>query len=113
MRPGVQQRGSCPQPRGDRLSSERSVMGEGDLYYVQVRYPRGDRWITIACDAVRRDAARVAALAFPEVVNAGGEHAMQGRVIGWGLLDALGLEHAERDLAPERGRQDSNLRPSA
>lgn len=111
------------------MSEERSIPSDDDLHYVQVRYPRGDRWITVACEPVRRIAARQAALAFPDVVNADGQHAMQVRVIARARLGAdegrTALQRAEEDLlqphrndhgvrgVPERGRQDSNLRPSA
>lgn len=111
------------------MSEERTNTSDDDLYYVQVRYPRGDRWVTVACETVRRIAARQAALAFPDVVNADGRHAMQVRVIARARLGAdegrAALLRADEDLhqphrsdrgvrgVPERGRQDSNLRPSA
>jgi hypothetical protein len=73
-----------------------------DLHYVQIRYPRGDRWITIAREKARHAAARRAALAFPEVVDADGRHAMQVRVIGRAQLGAdhgqAALRRAEEDL---------------
>ena len=69
--------------------SDASADTNGDeLYHVQVRYPRGDRWITLACERERRVAARRAALVFPEVVNTRGEHAMQVRVIHGAQLAA-------------------------
>jgi hypothetical protein len=67
-----------------------------------VRYPHGARWITISCEDVRRDAARRAALAFPEVVNADGEHAMQVRIIAAADVRARGgqaaIDRAHEDL---------------
>jgi len=71
-------------------------------FYVQVRYPRGERWVTISCEEARRDAAQRAALAFPEVVNADGEHAMQVRIIAAADARARGgqaaIDRAHEDL---------------
>jgi hypothetical protein len=83
------------------LSDEHTIAVD-DLHYVQIRYPRGDRWITIAREKARHAAARRAALAFPEVVDADGRHAMQVRVIRRAQLGAddgqAALRRAEEDL---------------
>jgi hypothetical protein len=98
MPAGVQQRGSSTnRSRVRRLSDESAHTSGDEVYYVQVRYPRADRWITLACARERRVAARRAALVFPEVVNTRGEHAMQVRVI-------RGAQLAAEDDIPEVAR---------
>jgi hypothetical protein len=84
------------------LSDDRTNGEAGNRFYVQVRYPRSHQWVTLSCEAARRDAARRAALAFPEVVNAGGEHAMQVRVVASADLRDRGgqaaIDRAHEDL---------------
>lgn len=88
------------------MSDEHRNGSIADVHYVQVRYPRGDRWVTVASEEGRRDAARRAALVFPEVVDARGRPAMQVRVIVWTQLHRDGGEdavtRAEDDLALRR-----------
>jgi hypothetical protein len=72
----------------------------GDRFYVQVRYRRGDRWVTVGCEDVRRDAARQAAVMFRDVVNDRGQRPMQVRIVPTaGLRDGGG--HAAIALAHE------------
>jgi hypothetical protein len=89
------------------LSDEREHTNGDELYYVQVRYPRGDRWITLASERERRVASRRAALVFPEVLNTRGEHAMQVRVIRGAQLAAEDrtavLRRADGDLPDTAG----------
>jgi hypothetical protein len=91
------------------LSDEHPNGSIADMYYVQVRYPHGDRWVTVASEDGRRDAARRAALVFPEVVDARGRPAMQVRVVGWMQLHRDGGEdavtRAEDDLALRRAAE--------
>jgi hypothetical protein len=96
------------------LSDEQHNGSIAGVYYVQVWYPRGDRWMTVASEESRREAARRAALVFPDVVDARGRPAMQVRVIGWVQLrrdageDAV--TRAEDDLALHRAVEMAALR---
>jgi hypothetical protein len=96
------------------LSGVSRVDGSAGSYYVQVRYPRGDRWVTVAREEGRRDAARQAAKVFPDEVDVDGLHAMQVRVIGWAQLRRDGgreaVTRAEDDLALRRSVEDVALR---
>ena len=49
--------------------------------YVQVRYPRGGRWVTVAVSDTRASAARVAADAYREHCNPRGETPTQVRIV--------------------------------
>jgi hypothetical protein len=49
--------------------------------YVQVRYPQGGRWVTVAVSDSRAGAARVAADAYREHCNPRGETPTQVRIV--------------------------------
>jgi hypothetical protein len=64
--------------------------------YVQVRYPRGGRWLTVAVSDTRAGAARLAAGAYRERHNLQGEAPTQVRVVAAAQLAREGGEQAIR-----------------
>jgi hypothetical protein len=55
-------------------------------FYVQVRYPRADRWVTVAVSAVRTVAAKQAGEVYRELRNEAGEAPTQVRIASAELL---------------------------
>lgn len=73
----------------------------GMIHYVQVRYPHGERWISVDVTDDRREAAGIAARVFRELANSRGEAPSQVRVIdparliGEGGQDAINRAAAD------------------
>ncbi len=64
--------------------------------YVQVRYPQGGRWVTVAVSDTRASAARLAACAYRERHNPRGEMPMQVRIVSAAQLVREGGEEEIR-----------------
>jgi hypothetical protein len=64
--------------------------------YVQVRYPQGGRWVTVAVSDTRASAARLAAGAYRERHNPRGETPMQVRIVSAAQLMREGGEREIR-----------------
>jgi hypothetical protein len=76
--------------------------------YVQVRYPQGGRWVTVAVSDTRTGAARVAANAYRERHDPRGQAPTQVRIAGAAQLVREGGEEelriADADLIRGPGR---------
>src|SRR4029077_1548217 len=73
--------------------------GQGQMHtgnYVQVRYPDGGRWVTVAVSDTRAGAASLAADAYRERRNPQGETPMQVRIVSAAQLAREGGEHELR-----------------
>jgi hypothetical protein len=65
-------------------------------YYVQVRYPQGGRWVTVAVSDTRNSAATVAAGAYRERHDPRGQAPSQVRIVSAAQLVREGGEHELR-----------------
>lgn len=72
-------------------------------YYVQVRYPQGQTWVTVGMAPSRTAAAKAASVAYQGLLNAHGHGASQCRVVSAGQLiredGQRGARRADADLA--------------
>jgi hypothetical protein len=64
--------------------------------YVQVRYPQGGRWVTVAVSDTRESAATVAANAYRERHDPRGQAPSQVRIVSSAQLVREGGEHELR-----------------
>jgi len=71
------------------------------VFYVQVRYPRADRWVTVAVSAARRLAAKQAGDVYRELRNEAGEAPTQVRIASDELLRREAGEDGMRRAAKE------------
>lgn len=77
-------------------------------YYVQVRYPQGRRWVTVAISEIRRDAAKLAADAYRYRLDGLGQAATGVRVLdSGGLRGEAGLATAVRAIGDIQRRSDA------
>ncbi len=65
-------------------------------YYVQLRYPQGGRWVTVAVSDTRTSAATVAANAYRERNDPQGQAPSQVRIVSADQLVREGGEHELR-----------------
>ena len=65
-------------------------------HYVQVRYPDGGRWVTVAVSDTRNSAATVAANAYRERLDPRGQAASQVRIVSSAQLVREGGEQELR-----------------
>ena len=70
---------------------------------MQVRYPRADRWVTVAVSAVRRVAAKQAGDVYRELRNEAGEAPTQVRIASDELLRREAGEDGVRRAATDLG----------
>jgi hypothetical protein len=74
-------------------------------FYVQVRYPRGERWIAVAVAGDRRLAASLAAGAYQNLADGRGRTPNGVRIISARELEVEGgsgaVDRAARDIADE------------
>jgi hypothetical protein len=74
-------------------------------FYVQVRYPRGERWIAVAVAGDRRLAASLAAGAYQNLADGHGRTPNGVRIISARELEVEGgsgaVDRAARDIADE------------
>ena len=68
---------------------------------MQVRYPRADRWVTVAVSAVRRVAAKQAGDIYRELRNEAGESPTQVRIASDELLRREAGEDGVRRAATD------------
>lgn len=88
---------SCGRPRG-------STRGERDIdraFYVQVRYPHGERWETVAVSAHRGVAASLAGDMYRDLRDAAGRSPMQVRIASDEKLRRAGGEAAVLQAATD------------
>jgi hypothetical protein len=94
--------------RGDQYQ-EGSTLGRGQArtategrcyvhagFYVQVRYPRARRWLTVAVSHARSEAARTAADAYRDLEDGSGETPRQVRVVS---ASQLRREGGQREVS--------------
>jgi hypothetical protein len=65
-------------------------------HYVQVRYPQGGRWVTVAVSDTRSSAAKTAAEAYRERRDPRGEAPSQVRIVSAAQLEREGGEQELR-----------------
>lgn len=84
-----------------RLARMATSKGRGidQDYYVQVRYPHGQTWVTVSRAQTRPVASTAAAVAYEGLTNAGGETPRQCRIVSAGQLVR---EDGQRGLRPAR-----------
>jgi hypothetical protein len=74
-----------------------------DLYYVQVHYPRGRQWVTVAMAETRETASKLAANAFFGLRNGRGDTPRTCRVASGAQLVREGgqreIRHADAEIA--------------
>lgn len=72
-------------------------------YYIQVRYPRAQKWVTVAMAPNRTAAAKAAPVAYQGLLNAHGDCPNQCRVVSAGQLvredGHRGARRADVDIA--------------
>ena len=76
-------------------SSKRGALID-DVYYVQVRYPHGRQWVTVAIADSRARASTIASQVFPGLLDAGGETPRQCRIVSSAQLVREGGEREVR-----------------
>ena len=74
-------------------------------FYVQVRYPHGQRWETVAVSAHRGTAASLAGGMYRDLRDAAGRAPMQVRIASDELLRRAGGEAAVRESAADLWRR--------
>lgn len=74
-------------------------------FYVQVRYPRGQRWETVAVSAHRGTAASLAGSMYRDLRDVAGRPPVQVRIASDELLRRAGGEAAVRDAAADLWRR--------
>ena len=93
-RAGRPRNGYAPARAGHGWPAKGGAIPEG--YYVQVRYPQGRRWVTVAvCDA-RPTASGIGADAYRNLCNGRGETPQQVRVLS---ATQLRREGGQRDVS--------------
>jgi hypothetical protein len=89
----------------DQIQASTGFAAADDGHYVQVRYPHGERWLAVVSMVeTRRAAARIAAGAYVERLDASGRAPTQVRVISATKLLSEGgqaaVDRAAADLSP-------------
>jgi hypothetical protein len=74
-------------------------------FYVQVRYPNGQKWETVAVSAHRGTAASLAGGMYRDLRDAAGRAPMQVRIASDELLRRAGGEAAVREAAADLWRR--------